>query len=483
MQITIAGVTVPVIHGTVNITRQVGQRSTGGFLVEDGAGSLRFYQGQPVVVTDNKGNSAFKGVVLTDDRTRATAGALLEHDIKIADNHYFADKRLAPYSAVNRLLGDIARDLITQFLSSEGITAGRIDDGPLVVSLVSNYAPCSAVLDSLAQKAGSGWYWLINDDKTLDICQQTTAPTAPYTIDDTLIEWGTDVATHNGDQYRNTQYMLGGVQETALQTETRKGDGVTTAFTWNYPLNSTPTLTLNGAAQTVGILGVDTGKNWYWQEGSQVTTQDSGGVKLLATDTLQNVYIGQFPAVAISSDDTAIATQQSREGGGSTGIVEAAAFDTTLTSADQAFQAGAGLLSQFAHDAESFEGVTSAYGFAEGQVVTVNVPAQGYVNAQMLIESVTITDVGPIGAEVVDLYYDLKAVQGPIAAGWQAYFKQLAGQAAQVIGAITLGQSSTLTLIEPVNEAWGWSESVAETVTVCPFPGASLYPSASLFAC
>jgi hypothetical protein len=229
-----------------------------------------------------------------------------------------------------------------------------------------------------------------------------------------------------------------------------------------------PTITLNGGAQTVGILSLDTGKNWYWNQGSQIITQDGGGTKLLASDTLNVVYYGQFPAVAISMDNASIVAQQAREGGSSTGIVEVAAFDTTLTSTAQAFQSAAGYLSKFAHDLDTFEALTVAYGFAEGQAVVVNVPAHGFVNTPMLIESVTITDVGPIGGEIADLYYDVKAVSGPTNAGWQAYFKALAGQTAQILGAITLGQSSTLALLESVTESWAWTETVTPTVYACP---------------
>lgn len=483
MQVTIAGQVVFVQHGSVRITRAIGQRSTGQFTIIDSAGALRFYQGQPVVITDNLGNTAFVGVVMSDQRLRAAQNGTIEHTIQVSDNHYYADAKLAPYSATGKTAGQIVNDLINTFLAQEGVTAGQIDSGPVIPSLVSNYATCSDVLDTLVQKCGGGWYWVINDPKTLHFRQLTTAPAAPYVIDDDIIERGTDVATHGGgDQYRNTQYMLGGVTQTPTQTETRIGDGNTVAFVMGYDLNSAPTITVSRAggaftAQTVGILGVDTGKQWYWNLGSNTITQDGSGTKLAAAsgptpaDALQVVYVGQFASVAISSDNAAIATMQARSGAITTGIVEAAAFDTTITSNDQAFQSAAGYLSTYAQDLDCFEGVTTSYGFLEGQLATVNVPAHDFTNAQMLIESITITDLGPLSAEVADLYYDLKCVSGPLNTGWQTFFKNLAGQAKQIIGAITLGQSSTLTVLEPVSEAWSWSESVSETAYACPiFP-------------
>jgi hypothetical protein len=488
MQVTIGGVALDGVttllqHGSMQITRAIGQRSTGQFVVVDTTGTARYYQGQPVVITDNLNNTAFAGVVTSDQRIRATQGATIEHTVQVSDNHYYADAKLAPYAATNKTCGQIVNDLINNFLAPEGVTAGQIDSGPVVVSLTSNYATCADVLDALVSKAGGGWYWVITDAKTLHFRQQTTAPAAPFTVDDDLIERGTDVATHSGDQYRNTQYMLGGVTQTLQQTETRQGDGKTIAFTMGYELNATPTITLNGGAQTVGILGVDTGKQWYWNLGSQIITQDGGGTKLVSTDTLQVVYIGQFQSVAISNDNAAITTMQMRAGGATSGIVEAVAFDTTTTSSDQAFQSAAGYLSTYAQDLDTLQGMTTSYGFIEGQLATVNVPAHDFINTPMLVEQVVITDSGPLSAELVDLYYTLKCVSGPTNTGWQAFFKNLAGQAQQIIGAITLGQSSTLTVLESVNESWGWSESVSETVNVCSFPGATLYPGATLFPC
>ena len=704
MQITIAGAVVPVEQGTTRIVRAIGQRSQGSFRLYDAAGTLRFYEAQPVVITDNYGNTAFTGVVAQAQRARPVQGPLLEHVITVADNHYYADKRLAPGSWANVTAATIFNDILTNVLAQEGITslayranvladtpltyyrlgdavgsgtaadssgngrtgtvnggvtfgeagllagdtdtaalfdgstgyvalpttglptgaqpwtleawisassfggggargtilgfgtyandsmatlqvynngtstqlvlscysadiaataalslnttyhvvgtydgvstrlyvngalaasgtfaltianafanigagnspatdlfAGIVDEaaiytyalsadriaahyqmglstpiqtGPTIVSLISDYAPCSDVFDAITQKAGGGWYWTIDNNKVLWFQQQTSAPVAPYTIDDTLTERGTDVATHGNTQYRNTQYMLGGVQPTAQQTETRQGDGKTTAFLMGYPLNSVPTITLNGAAQTVGITGVESGKQWYWQSGSNVITQDSSGTKLVSTDTLQVVYVGQYPAVAISSDNGAITTRAAREGSGGSGIVEAVAYDTTLTSTTQAQQGAAGYLSKYAHDLDTLVCLTKTYGFAEGQACVVNVPAHNFINESMLIESVTITDRGPIGGEVVDLYYDLKCVSGPINMGWQAWYKALASQAAQVIGAITLGQSQTVALLQSGTVAWSWTVTGSATVNSLLIPQTTLYPSTTLY--
>lgn len=45
-------------------------------------------------------------------------------------------------------------------------------------------------------------------------------------------------------------------------------------------------ITLNGAAQTFGVYGQDTGRQWYWVPGTNLIVQDSTGATLLSTDSL-----------------------------------------------------------------------------------------------------------------------------------------------------------------------------------------------------
>src|SRR5579859_1360141 len=481
--IIIGGSIVTPQHGSVTISNAVGQRSTGSFIVLDLTNSLRFRQGMSVTILDSFGNRAFTGVVTDDQRKRSVKAGTVEHTVQVADWHYLADKRLAPYSNSNVTCGGIVSDLISQFLAAEGVTAGVIQAGPTVVTFVSAYGTVAECLDALVQKAGTGWYWQIDANKQLQFQQQTAAPLAPFIADESLMEMDSIVPTHGNPQYRNKQFMLGGVAQTSTQTETRQGDGKTTAFTMSYPMAQTPTVTLNGAAQTVGSKTANSGSQWYWAPGDPVLAQDNAGTKLLSTDTLQVVYVGQFPNVAVSQDSTAVAAQQSREGGG-TGLVEAAAIDTTLTSINQAFQSASGYLSKYAHDRDSIQFLTTESGLASGQLLTVNVPPDDFVNEQMLIESVDLTDVGPNSAELGTLWYLVKAVSGPLNTGWVQFFKSMASQQNVLIGSISVGQSQTLTLLQAVTETWpAWTESVTETIYACPVPAATLYPSATLYPC
>ncbi|MGZ6375630.1 MAG: LamG-like jellyroll fold domain-containing protein, partial [Ktedonobacterales bacterium] len=224
-----------------------------------------------------------------------------------------------------------------------------IQAGPTVTAWPINYESVSAHLDKLAQLAG--FYWNIDANRVLIFAAYSTMP-APFVFDGTQADDGTGndliALQYKSPLYRNGQYVLGITETTSTQTETRKGDGTATAFTMSYPLHAVPTITLNGGAQTVGIAGVDTAKNWYWNKGSNVISQDTAGTKLLSTDTLQVVYVGEYKTLVYSQDDGQVTLQQSLEGNSTSGKVQAVTTDTTLITSTQGFQAASALLAKYA---------------------------------------------------------------------------------------------------------------------------------------
>src|SRR5258708_13346843 len=143
-----------------------------------------------------------------------------------------------------------------------------------------------------------------------------TAVINPTLVDGTQVNQDSNnlpVVTRANPTYRNTQYLLGGVSQTVTQTETRVGDGNTVSWPMSFDISTVPTVSVNTGsgyvAKTVGIKGVDTGKDWYWQKGPPLISQDSAGTKLRGSpnkDLLQVVYVGQYPTVIVSSNNAHI---------------------------------------------------------------------------------------------------------------------------------------------------------------------------------
>ena len=98
-------------------------------------------------------------------------------------------------------------------LADEGVTIGNIQDGPVIVKAVFNYLKVSQALDQL--KELTGFIWNIDVNNQLNFYARETN-IAPFQLDDT-IQHKNFVHEKNMDQYRNTNYVRGGLSQTDLQ--------------------------------------------------------------------------------------------------------------------------------------------------------------------------------------------------------------------------------------------------------------------------
>lgn len=350
-----------------------------------------------------------------------------------------------------------------------GGLAQTVYDGPVVTSYIANYKPCSAALDDLAQLAG--YYWQIDANKLLWFAPYT-AVAAPLTFTGTIAE--SLEVTESNDLYRNGQWVIGTTEVTTTQTETRQGDGKTTAFIMSYPLHSAPTVTLNGGAQTVGIAGVSTGKNWYWNKSSNVISQDTSGTKLISTDTLSVVYIGEYNTVIFSEDSHQQTVTAALEGAGS-GLVEDVTIDTTLVTSAQAFQRAAALLMEYAQVGKTLTFTTRVSGLVAGQLLNVNLPSPWNIsNAQLLIEQVAISEID------LQILWTITAMQGPVNNTWVQFFARLLNQQA-VVNTATAGANQTVTILQTGLVTWTWTVTGTAVVTTLFDPATTLFPNTTLF--
>jgi hypothetical protein len=349
-----------------------------------------------------------------------------------------------------------------------------IDAGPLLPAVVLNFCTCAEAFDALAKKAGPYW-WEIDEYRLLHF-RQYAAVAAPWSL--TADVNGLVVDAKQGSvkvrrakpMYRNRQYIRGITGETDPQIEVKKGDGSATAFTVGYPIAHAPTVEVKigaGAytAKTVGIKGVDSAKDWYWNGGDSVITQDSGGVVLTSSDLLRITYVGQFPLMIISEDGAEIVAQQTLEGGYTSGKVESIIEDTSLTSSDAAFTEASALLGKFAKKATQLRFMTKRAGLAPGQLLHVTIPVH-QLNDDMLIESVKISDQdGQI------IWYDVTALLGPINTSWVQFFAGIARAAQAGKDTLTVGAATTLVIPVSFTAAATPTASFTATVYACPlFP-------------
>lgn len=495
--VTIGGQKVTVLAGSLSIDSTIGKRSTASFTLHTTT-ATHFQQYSQVAIYDQNNVLAFSGYVTSPKEQKPGFQNSLLHTITCCDQHYLADKRVIAAQYTNRTCGSIVTDIAQRILAQEGVTIGQIYDGPtpsntlypsttlypggnvgLIPSAVFTYCTVSDALDALvtaASASGVPYYWQIDQNKQLWF--------VPYTaiVNSTLVD-GSAIdqinnpctVTRANPTYRNMQYVLGGVAQTVTQTEARVGDSNTQSWTMGYALNSAPTITVNGASQTVGLKGT-TGSQFYWAQGDAVITQDSAQTKLSGAQTLQVVYIGQYPAVIVSQQGAQVSYQASVDG--SSGIVEAVQQDATLTSLSNGISEASQLLTRYAVQGTVLSFWTLVSGFAAGQLITVNLTAHNLNSVQMLIEEVIATD----QSDSHNIWYNVVAVLGPYDITWVDFFSKLLKQP-QTANSINVGVSQSITLLESFTTTIKHTATLNVFVTACPIPNTTLFPSTTLYPC
>ena len=464
--VAIDGLTVKVLRNSLVIRLRVDERSIAEFTIIDRTGLSHYQEGQQVQIWDNADFLIFGGKINTPEEERQGDG--LYHYIQCADYHYLADKRVIVATYEDQLAGDIVKDVRTNYLDAEGVTVGTIQDGPSLSEVTANYVRVAEFYDALAEHAG--FIWEINELKELNFLDRATRA-APWTATELEIIRGSARVKHGNPLYRNRQYIRGGKGETSSQIENLTGDAVQNSFAMGYPLAKVPTITVQDrGAQTVGIKGLDIGKDWYWSKGDPVVTAD---VPPLNGKAIQVTYVGEYNIITLSEDDAAIIDRQSVEGGGS-GYVDDVHRDANLTTLTGAFETAAKKLQRYAVMGRTFTYLTHTYGIVPGMIQPVNYPPFNLSDQDMLITAVTIKGNGRI------LTWEVTAVEGPDLGGWAKFFSKLV---AREMDRLIVGEASTPIILVQESEGWGWTESVSVTAFACPIPSTTLYPSSTLYPC
>src|SRR6266571_4259860 len=229
--------------------------------------NTHFQQYQQVAIYDNNNVLVFSGYITNPQEQKPGFQSSLIHTITCADQHFLADKRIIAASYVNTTHATIVQSILNTILAQEGVTLGAIvetetplatlypnttlypsttlypiDDPPADTIPTVTFAYCTVAqaLDALATAAsdsGVPFYWAIDQNKQFWFVPYTYIVNS-NTIDGTQVDQVSNppMVQRQNPTYRNAQYILGGTSQTQTQTETRVGDGNTTAWTMGYEL-------------------------------------------------------------------------------------------------------------------------------------------------------------------------------------------------------------------------------------------------------
>ena len=412
---------------TLRVEDQLNARNICEFTLYDQAGTARPLIGQVVVVTID-GIVRFAGTIDKFTEKNVTSkftNAYRSYAISCVDYNQYCDRHIVANVYENYELIDLVRDVMLTHLYTDGVTLDpAMADGPTIIYYATNYISVARVFDELSEM--TGYFWYIDSDKILHFVDRTVL-IAPYILNQsTNIDLVESLETeHTRAQYRNHQYIRGGITKTDLQVEeTSKGDGETTTFVTSLPVASAPTISIDTGGgfvlKTVGIRQVDTGYDWYWQEDSNQISQDTGGTVLSATSVIKILYYGYYPLIDAARIQSEVQGRIDVEGG--SGLYEMVENRADITSADLSHSRAEGLLALFGSIQTRIAFSTLSTGWQAGQLLTVTRAEHG-IDEQFIIAEVSYEHDG------TDRYlYHIRAVSGSLVENWVAFFKRLAQQ-------------------------------------------------------
>lgn len=472
MVLTIGGLdcTGYLVPESLSLEDAINERSILSFALKAPQGTLRVVEGQQVMLTNV--DRIFGGTIESVTEEQPIGSTYVLYRVECVDWHQVLDRRIVAESYADTTVGDIIADIVTTYLAAEEITHS-VTNATVVREAVFNYVPATQVFDRLAERTGCNWW--IDPDKVLHF-EARDATAAPWSISSTSPIRNVQVQRHR-QEYRNRQYVKGGRATTDTQTESFKGDGVTQTFNVGYPIAKQPTITLNGTPQTVGVRGVDSGKQWYYAKGDRAITQDPDGTPIGPDDALVVTYQGLFNIVLILKDEAAIAERQAVEGG--TGCYDYVDEEPEITSLDAAIEYASDKLRRYARTGRTLTFTTFRDGLAAGQILHVDLPEHG------LDEDFLITRVEFAETEADGKYeWAVEAVSGEAVGGWAQFFRKLAGAGKVLVFRENISEEEVLVIVVEVPaESWSWGEATSVAVYACPVPSSTLYPSSDLYPC
>lgn len=274
---------------SISIRKALGEASTCQITTKDATGAFIPVVGNSVEVQDQSSTVQFFGSIQENEVSLIDNQRGIQCLISATDLNHSTTRRLAgEYSWTNKTVLEIVTDIVANSLQGDLTDISLVEAGPTIATFAISYPSVKEAFDKLAELSGMEWY--VDELNKLRFFVPAS-PSAPFSITDTTNVSSLSIRETRED-YCN--WVVGRVGGGLLDpvSEDFVGDGVADVFILAHPVGQIPSVFVNGVAQTVGILGVDTGKDWYWSENSAEIEQDAGGVVLTAMDTLSVTYVG-----------------------------------------------------------------------------------------------------------------------------------------------------------------------------------------------
>ena len=501
MQILISSIdrTNKVRIGSIEIEDAINERSMARLQLVDTSMTLDLVDGQPIQIYDDSAVLIFAGFLLYPKKYVPITDNAIFFDLECVDNHLIADRFLVAKTYLNTSAQDIANDLYYTYLETEGVTIGDIDGVSLfpssglfpsdtlfpfsstVILEQATFPRVGTVSDAMNELSEiTGYQWYIDYDKKFYFAPRTFF-NAQFDITDTSAIVNVQIR-QDKSQYRNRQYIRGGLSETdliTLEKPTPNPDGVSRTFILRFPVADKPRIFINSAeinTNDIGINGIDTNKKYYYLYNSNTIIQDSTETILTSTDVIEVTYRGLVALALVSENPAAIAERAGIEGG--TGVYERIDVDAAISSRQEALDIANGKLTKYAKILREITYDTYTPGLAAGQLQNVNLTQYGISSTDFLIDNIKISE---IESSVTNktFIYTVHAIDGETFGGWQKFYRDLLRQDLKM----SIRENELLVILSTIAESQGWNEITTVNVIACPILGDTLFPSDTLLPC
>ncbi len=331
------------------------------------------------IIVTLDGTRIFGGTIISIE-TSVVAPPNVIYEVECVDFTRQADRKLITERFIDTSVEDIITSLADDYAPT--FTVENVVAPQVVASISFNRLTLSQCLDKLAKLDNSNWY--IDYHKDIHFFSRN-AERAPFDISDTSNNYIFSSLKIRKDlsQLRNVVEVTGAEVPTTPRATLHAGDGETTEFATNFKFASKPTVTVNGAAKTVGTEYLDTeGFDCYWSFQEKYVRFDATAIPPSPSSGTTNIVITGaplVPIVAVVPDEDSIATF---------GEYEYALTESTLTSQEQTIERGLAELDAWSTSAVEASFETYTPGLRSGQVLTIASDLHG-VDADYVIKRVS----------------------------------------------------------------------------------------------
>lgn len=299
------------------------------------------------------------------------------------------------------------------------VRGNTIDTGALIPA--TTYSTLSGSTNTMAQNyddlASQSSYWWRILQRVLYF-QSTTANPAPFVVTgNDMLYNATVTVNYSSDLYRNEQIIIGGI-DVLPRSEIRVADGIRSGFDTLNRIDSITTILVNGQPQSFGIQGVDSGKQWYYQQGQIGITQDASGTPLADGTQIEIDYEGQVQVIAKARNEGQITLLAAIDK--TSGVVTIVENASGLNSAAAQALAQSRLQQYSIIDSIDLGFTTGRPGLHIGQLLTVFLSQHQLINKTFLITKVDYSEAMVTANGIQTLYerFAVQATSGPIVSDW-----------------------------------------------------------------